>query len=34
MRKGRGNTMSIICLNNHLGDYDNPLQGVKIQDGA
>lgn len=34
MRKGVGDKMNIIWLNNNLGDYDNHLQSVKIQNGA
>ena len=33
MRKGIGDKMNIIWLNNNLGDCDNHVQSVKIQSG-
>lgn len=34
MRRGMGNKMNIISLNNNLGDYDKHLKSIKIQNGA
>lgn len=34
MRKDTGDKMHIIWLNNNLGDHDNHLHSIKIQNGA